>query len=108
MNQEQPASPAPTHPETGPPRLRIGVPREVHPGERRVAATPATVEKIRKLGLEVIVQAGAGEGASFPDGPTPRPAPRSSRTRGAVGGATSCSRCGPQQEPPTRGSTRPT
>ncbi|MGZ3419409.1 MAG: Re/Si-specific NAD(P)(+) transhydrogenase subunit alpha [Polyangiales bacterium] len=47
--------------------LRVGIPKEIHPGERRVAATPTTVQRIRKLGLEVLVQAGAGEDASFLD-----------------------------------------
>ncbi len=47
--------------------LRVGVPREVHQGERRVAATPSTVQRLRKLGLEVLIQSGAGEGASFLD-----------------------------------------
>ena len=47
--------------------LKVGVPREVHPNERRVAATPATVQRLRKLGVEVLIQAGAGEAASFLD-----------------------------------------
>lgn len=47
--------------------LIIGIPKEVHPGEKRVAAVPATVVKMRKLGMEVLVEAGAGEGASFLD-----------------------------------------
>lgn len=54
-------------PEEKPALLRVGIPREVHPGERRVAATPGTVQRIRKLGFDVLVQAGAGEGASFLD-----------------------------------------
>ena len=37
------------------------------PGERRVAATPETVAKMVAAGLEVTVEAGAGEEASFPD-----------------------------------------
>jgi NAD(P) transhydrogenase subunit alpha len=45
----------------------IGVPRETRPGETRVAATPATVKQLRALGYDVMVQAGAGAGASFPD-----------------------------------------
>src|SRR3954454_17029027 len=49
------------------PRLKIGIPKELFPGERRVAATPATCAKIAKLGLEVFVEAGAGEPASFLD-----------------------------------------
>src|SRR5690606_14087296 len=48
-------------------RLKVGIPREIEPGERRVAATPATVARLRKQGLEVLVQAGAGEGASLLD-----------------------------------------
>jgi len=47
--------------------MRVGIPTEVHPGERRVAATPDTVGKMIKLGLEVSVQAGAGEGAKLSD-----------------------------------------
>lgn len=50
-----------------PPLFRIGVLKEIYPGERRVAATPATVHQLRKLGVEVLVQSGAGEGASMLD-----------------------------------------
>ncbi|MFD8011102.1 Re/Si-specific NAD(P)(+) transhydrogenase subunit alpha [Streptomyces sp. NPDC058955] len=46
----------------------VGVLREERDGERRVAATAATVEKIRGLGYEVVVDAGAGAAAGFPDG----------------------------------------
>ncbi|MEU2659853.1 Re/Si-specific NAD(P)(+) transhydrogenase subunit alpha [Streptomyces sp. NPDC007325] len=47
--------------------MRVGVLRETQDGERRVAATPATVERIRGLGYEVVVDRGAGVGAGFPD-----------------------------------------
>jgi NAD(P) transhydrogenase subunit alpha len=47
--------------------MRVGIPKEVAPGERRVAATPATVAKLAKLGLDVVVQAGAGEAADALD-----------------------------------------
>ncbi len=47
--------------------MRIGVPRESKPGERRVAATPKTVEQIIKLGYLVSIESGAGAGASFSD-----------------------------------------
>ena len=47
--------------------MRIGVPKESRPGERRVAATPKTVEQIIKLGYEVSIEAGAGHLASFED-----------------------------------------
>lgn len=40
---------------------KIGIPKEIHPGERRVAATPHSVIKLRKLGFDVIVESGAGE-----------------------------------------------
>ncbi|NLE97073.1 MAG: NAD(P)(+) transhydrogenase (Re/Si-specific) subunit alpha, partial [Propionibacterium sp.] len=45
--------------------MEIGVPREV--GDARVAATPKSVEGLRKLGYDVVVQAGAGKLASFED-----------------------------------------
>jgi H+-translocating NAD(P) transhydrogenase subunit alpha len=45
----------------------IAVPREVHAGERRVAATPDTVAQLKKLGYELKVEAGAGAAASFSD-----------------------------------------
>ncbi len=45
----------------------IGVPREVFPGERRVATVPEVVPKLLKLGFGVIVQSGAGEAASISD-----------------------------------------
>lgn len=48
--------------------MRVAIPTEVHPGERRVAATPDNVKRLIKLGFEVSVQAGAGEGSSFLDG----------------------------------------
>ncbi|MFI1990032.1 Re/Si-specific NAD(P)(+) transhydrogenase subunit alpha [Actinoplanes sp. NPDC020271] len=45
----------------------IGVLGESSPGERRVAATPATVGQLLKLGYEVVVEPGAGRLASFSD-----------------------------------------
>ena len=45
----------------------VGVPRETAPGERRVALVPELVPKLTKEGLDVLVEAGAGEGAGFPD-----------------------------------------
>jgi len=41
--------------------------RERRPGETRVAATPETVKKLRQAGLDVTVEAGAGDGAFFRD-----------------------------------------
>ncbi|GIE93014.1 Re/Si-specific NAD(P)(+) transhydrogenase subunit alpha [Paractinoplanes rishiriensis] len=45
----------------------IGVLRDPHPGERRVAATPATVMQLIKLGYDVLVEPGAGTGSAFSD-----------------------------------------
>ena len=45
----------------------IGVPRETFPGERRVALTPAVVPSLIKGGFEVLVEAGAGVEAGYPD-----------------------------------------
>ncbi|MCK9246125.1 MAG: NAD(P) transhydrogenase subunit alpha [Anaerolineaceae bacterium] len=45
----------------------IGVPKEIMPGERRVAATPETVKAMKDMGLEVLVEKDAGEGAYFHD-----------------------------------------
>jgi H+-translocating NAD(P) transhydrogenase subunit alpha len=39
---------------------QIGIPKETHPGERRVAATPQTILKLKKLGFDVAVESGAG------------------------------------------------
>jgi len=46
---------------------KIGIPKEIADGERRVAATPATVKKLQKLGFEVLVERSAGEHAKFTD-----------------------------------------
>jgi NAD(P) transhydrogenase subunit alpha len=45
----------------------VGVPRESFPGERRVALVPAAIPNLAKAGLEVVVEAGAGSGAGYPD-----------------------------------------
>ena len=47
--------------------MRIGVPTEVLPGERRVAATPGSIKRLLKMGFDVSVQSGAGEGAGISD-----------------------------------------
>ncbi|MGN5191020.1 Re/Si-specific NAD(P)(+) transhydrogenase subunit alpha [Aeromonas veronii] len=47
--------------------MQIGIPRESLAGETRVAATPATVEQLKKLGFEVAIETGAGLSASFDD-----------------------------------------
>ncbi len=45
----------------------VGVPRETFPGERRVALVPAAIPNLAKAGLEVLVEAGAGTLAGYPD-----------------------------------------
>jgi H+-translocating NAD(P) transhydrogenase subunit alpha len=47
--------------------MKIGVPAETRPGEARVAATPETIKKLVASKHEVLVQSGAGVGASVPD-----------------------------------------
>ncbi|MGA7277169.1 MAG: Re/Si-specific NAD(P)(+) transhydrogenase subunit alpha, partial [Desulfocapsaceae bacterium] len=47
--------------------MKIGVPREIHEGERRVATTPDAARLIQKLGFQVAVESGAGAAAKFTD-----------------------------------------
>jgi NAD(P) transhydrogenase subunit alpha len=47
--------------------MKIGVPKEIRAGERRVAATPETIGRLKKLGFEVVIEHDAGAGASFYD-----------------------------------------
>jgi NAD(P) transhydrogenase subunit alpha len=47
--------------------MRIGVAKETAPGERRVALVPDVVSRLTGSGLDVLVEKGAGEAASFPD-----------------------------------------
>ncbi len=47
--------------------MRVGVPKEEAPGERRVAATPESVKRLRSLGFSVTVEEGAGLSAGFSD-----------------------------------------
>jgi len=47
--------------------MRIGVPKETAASERRVALVPELVTKLTESGIDVVVEAGAGEAASFTD-----------------------------------------
>jgi H+-translocating NAD(P) transhydrogenase subunit alpha len=47
--------------------VKIGIPREIHEGEKRVATTPEAAEKIIKLGFSVAVESGAGMAADISD-----------------------------------------
>jgi H+-translocating NAD(P) transhydrogenase subunit alpha len=45
----------------------IGVPKEIYPGDRRVALVPAVLPTLTKAGFEVHIQTGAGIEAGYPD-----------------------------------------
>ncbi len=47
--------------------MRIGVPKEIVPGETRIAASPDSIKKFTALGVDVLVESGAGAGAQMSD-----------------------------------------
>ena len=47
--------------------MTIGIPKEEHPGETRVALVPAHVPKLTKLGYDVVVEPGAGFASGYTD-----------------------------------------
>jgi len=47
--------------------IRLGVPKEIEQGERRVALVPAVAERFNKLGVELLLETGAGAGSYYPD-----------------------------------------
>ncbi len=47
--------------------MKIGIPKELHEGEKRVATTPDVAEKIIKLGFEISIESGAGLAADITD-----------------------------------------
>lgn len=47
--------------------MKLAVPKEIWPGEKRVAVTPETVKKLKALGFDVAIEAGAGLDAAIPD-----------------------------------------
>ena len=47
--------------------MKIGVPKEVHAGEKRAATTPEAARQLQKLGFSVAIEAGAGAAAKFTD-----------------------------------------
>ena len=49
------------------PAMQLGIPREIIGEERRVAVAPQTVQRLRKLGFDVVVEAGAGAAADCSD-----------------------------------------
>src|SRR5712691_9067636 len=47
--------------------MRIVVPKESAPGERRVALAPESAKKLIQAGYEIAIESGAGDAAGFPD-----------------------------------------
>jgi NAD(P) transhydrogenase subunit alpha len=47
--------------------MRVGIPKETWPGETRVAVIPAGAATLKKAGLDVAIEQGAGAAAGFPD-----------------------------------------
>lgn len=47
--------------------MRVAVPREIRPGEKRVALVPDIINKLTRSGLEVLIESGAGAHADFSD-----------------------------------------
>ena len=47
--------------------MRVGAPKETWPGETRVALIPTGVALLKKAGLGVVIEQGAGTAAGFPD-----------------------------------------
>jgi len=45
--------------------MKVGIPKEIHPEERRIAVTPRVVQRLRKMGFEVLIEKGAGDRAEF-------------------------------------------
>ncbi len=47
--------------------MKLGIVKEIRPDERRVAASPSTVARWIKAGWQVVIERGAGDGASYPE-----------------------------------------
>lgn len=45
----------------------VGVPKEIYPNERRVALVPTVIPNLKKSGLDIVIEAGAGIAAGYPD-----------------------------------------
>ena len=65
----------------------VGVPREIFPGERRVALVPGVVANLAKAGMEVAIEAGAGVEAGYPDADYANKGARILGSRGDVFGS---------------------
>ena len=67
-----------------PPPVRVAVPKEIAPGERRVALVPEIVKKLAAGGFDVAVEHGAGEAAAFSDSAYREAGARGGRARRAL------------------------
>jgi len=47
--------------------MKIGIPKEIFEGEKRVALTPQSAQALKKLGYDCVIEAGAGDAARFSD-----------------------------------------
>ncbi|PWU20421.1 MAG: NAD(P)(+) transhydrogenase (Re/Si-specific) subunit alpha [Bdellovibrio sp.] len=47
--------------------LTLGIPKESAAGEKRVAVTPSSIKRLKRLGLNILVESGAGSAAAIPD-----------------------------------------
>ena len=47
--------------------IRVAVPKETQPGERRVALVPSVIKNLDKLGVEILMESGAGKESGFND-----------------------------------------
>jgi NAD(P) transhydrogenase subunit alpha len=67
--------------------MRIGIPTEQLPGERRVALVPASIAPLKKAGFDVLIERGAGARAGFPDAAYVEKGAQVADSRGGVYGA---------------------
>ena len=47
--------------------MKIGIPKEISEGERRVSIVPKTAAQLIKYGYDVLIESGAGEASNFSD-----------------------------------------
>src|SRR5690606_18166373 len=82
----------------------VGAVRERAAGERRVCLVPEAIGRLSSLGIEVVVEAGAGEGARVPDQAYEKAGARVLPTADAVYAAADVIACvGPPDAPPRTG-----
>lgn len=62
----------------------VGVPKEIYPGDRRVALVPAVIPSLKKSGMDVVIEAAAGIGAGYPDAEYVEKGARAVRSRAEV------------------------